>query len=326
MNKKLVWLVTVLLLVCILPDEAQPGSNIPTVGILFPGSPSYGTPLTDAFRQGLRDIGYFEGNNIFIEYSFAEGQRDRYVELANELVARKVDIIVTASTPAIQAVKNATKTIPIVMAAAADPVTAGLVNSLARPGGNITGSSMRSPEVSEKRLELIREVVPNARRVGILWNPTNASNAINLEESQVPAQAMGFQLVPVKMQDPGDFDASSNALRRQRVDAFTVFRDSLFLVHSSRFVAFAAKNRLPAVYDGREFALDGGLMSYTPNHLDLYRRTAMYVDKILKGAKPADLPVEQMMRAEFIVNLDAARQIGLRIPPNVLARADKIIK
>src|SRR5687767_6150898 len=240
MKRQIVGLLILFALSSVHFSEAQQASKIPTIGILFPGSPFYAEPLMGAFHQGLRDHGYIDGKNIAIEYRYSEGKHERLPELAAELIRLNVAVIVVSSTPAIQAVKNATKTIPIVMAAAADPVAAGLVDSLARPGGNITGSSMRSPEVSGKRLELIKEVVPKARRVGILWNPRNPSNVINLEESQLPAQAMGFQLLPVKMQDPSEFDAGLNALRGQRVDAFTVFRDSLFLVHSSRFVAFAA--------------------------------------------------------------------------------------
>jgi ABC-type uncharacterized transport system substrate-binding protein len=325
MTRKFLWLLTVLFLAPGHLAEAQP-KKVPRIGVLHPGASFYAAPLIEAFSQRLRELGYVEGKNIRIEYSYAEGKRDRYVELATNLADRKVDVIVVASTPAIQAVKRATTTIPIVMAAAADPVGTGLIDSLARPGGNITGSSMRSPEVSGKRLELIKEVVPKAKRVGILWNPTNESNYINLKDTLAAAQSMGLQLLPVKVEDPSAFDAGFKALVKGRINAFTVFRDSLLLVHSKQFVAFAAKNRLAAVYDGREFTLGGGLMSYTPNHLDLYRQAATYVDKILKGAKPADLPVEQPMRFEFIINLKAAKQIGVTIPPNVLARADKVIK
>jgi putative ABC transport system substrate-binding protein len=301
-------------------------NKVPTVGLLLPGSLSYGEPIVEAFRQGLRDLGYTEGKNIVIEYRTGEGKLDRYSQLATELVNLRVDVIVTSSTPAIQAAKNATKTIPIVMAAAADPVGTGLVASLAHPGGNITGSSMRSPEVSGKRLELIKEIAPKARRVGVLWSARNAASEYSLTDSQVAAQAIGFQLQSVKIQSPHDFDWGFDELIRGRAEAFTVFRDSLLLMNLNRLLAFATKHQLPAVYDGREFALAGGLMSYTPNHLDLYRRAATYVDRILKGAKPRDLPVEQTMRAEFIINLKTADATRIKIPPEMLQRADKVIR
>jgi putative ABC transport system substrate-binding protein len=301
-------------------------NKVPRIGFLFPGSLSYAAPNIEAFRQGLRELGYVEGNNIVIEYRVAGGKSDRYSQLAAELVNLRVDVLVTASTPAIQALKNATSTIPIVMAAAADPVRTGLIASLANPGRNITGLSMRSPEVSGKRLELIKGIVPKTQRVGILLTEGNAASETSLEDSQVAAQAIGLQLQSVKIRGPNDIDAGLDELIRSRIDAFTVFRESLLLVHLNRLLVFAEKNRLPAVYDGREFALAGGLMSYTSNHLDLYRRSATYVDKILKGTRPADLPVEQAMRAEFIINLRGAKKIGLTIPLEVLQTADKVIR
>jgi putative ABC transport system substrate-binding protein len=305
--------------------EAQT-KKVPRLGFLFPGSSSYGAPNVEAFRQGLRELGYVEGSNILIEYREAGGKSDRYAQLAAELVDLGVDVLVTASTPAIKALKKATNTIPIVMAAAADPVRTGLIDSLANPEGNITGLSMRSPEVSGKRLSLIKQIVPRTERVGILLTQGNAASETSLGDSQITAQAIGLHLQPVRIRGPSDIDAALDELIRSRIDAFTVFRESPLLVHAHRLLAFAQKNKLPAVYDGREFVLAGGLMSYTPNHLDLYRRAATYVDKILKGARPADLPVEQAMRAEFIVNLTAAKKIGLNIPLELLQTADKVIR
>jgi ABC-type uncharacterized transport system substrate-binding protein len=305
--------------------EAQT-QKIPRIGFLFPGSLSYGAPNLEAFRQGLRDLGYIEGRNIVIEYRLAGGKSDRYLPLAMELVNHGVDVIVTASTPATQAVKNATATIPIVMAAVADPVRTGLIANLAEPGGNITGLSMRSPEVSGKRLELIKKITPKARRVGILLTAGNAASETSLEDVHLTARAIGLEIQAVKIRHSAEIDAGLDELIRSRIDAFTVFRESLLLVHLKRLLAFAEMNWLPAVYDGREFALAGGLMSYTPNHLDLYKRAASYVDKILKGHRPADLPVEQTMRAEFIINLKAAKKIGLTIPSELLQTADTVIR
>jgi putative ABC transport system substrate-binding protein len=316
--------ITLLILILILLTDAQ--AKVARIGLLFPGSLSYGAPNIQAFREGLRELGYVEGKNIMIEYRIAEGKSDRYFQLATELVNLKVDLIVTASTPAIQAVQNVTSTIPIVMAAAADPVRTGLIASLANPGRNITGLSMRSPEISGKRLALIKEIAPKTQRVGILLTAGNAASETSLKDSQIAAQAIGLELQSFKIRGPSDIDEGLRELLRGRIDAFTLFRESVLLVHANRILRFAKDNRLPAVYDGREFALAGGLMSYTPNHLDLYRRAATYVDRILKGSKPADLPVEQTMKGEFIINLKAATAIGIKIPSEVLQRADMVIR
>lgn len=300
--------------------------RVPRIGFLFPGSLSYGSPNIEAFRQGLRELGYVENQNIAVEYRIGGGKTDGYAQFAAELVGLGVDLIVTASTPATQAVKEATSRIPIVMAAAAAPVRTGLIASLAKPGGNVTGLSMRSPEVSGKRLELIQKIAPRTRRIGILLTRGNAASETSLIDSQLAAQGMGLKLKPVKIRGPGEIPAGLEELIRAQIDAFTIFRESVLLVHLNRLISFAEKHRLPAVYDGREFTLSGGLMSYTPNHLELYRRAATYVDKILKGARPADLPVEQPMRAEFIINLKAAEKIGLAIPLEIVQMADKVIK
>ena len=282
--------------------------------------------LLKAFQQGLRELGYVEGQNIVIEYRFGEGKSDRYPDLAAELVQLKVDVIVTSSTPAIESVKNATSTIPIVMAASADPVGSGLIASLDRPGGNITGLAMLSPELSGKRLELLKETVPRISRVAVLWNPTNTSSAASWRESQLAAQGLKMQVQSIEVRGPGDFHNLSDALVKERFQALNVVRDPLIRAHMTWVVEFATNSRLPAIYEDEDFVDRGGLMWYGTSHPDLYRHAATYVDKILKGAKPADLPVEEPMKFEFVINLKAAKQIGLTIPPNVLARADRVIK
>jgi putative ABC transport system substrate-binding protein len=306
--------------------EAQQQEKFHRIGILLPNPPSLSPTLLEAFRQGLRESGYVEGQNISMEYRFGDGKSDRYADLAAELVHLRVDVIVTSSTRAIKAVKNATTTIPIVMFAAADPVGAELIASLAHPGGNITGLSMRSPELSGKRLQLLKEVAPRVRQVGIVWNPTNEGNATSWNDSVTVAQAIGLKLHSVEVRTPGDFDRGFEALTKNRVDAFAVFRDPLINNLAGELVRFVAKSQLTAIYESKEVVLAGGLMSYAPNHAALYRRAAYFVHRILQGEKPADLPVEQPMRAEFIINLKAAKEIGLVIPPQVLQRADIVIK
>jgi putative ABC transport system substrate-binding protein len=305
--------------------KAQQPMKIHRIGILLPNPPSLSPMLLQAFRQGLQESGYVEGQNIDIEYRFGDGKSDRYPDLAADLVRRKVDVIVTSSTRAIKAVKNATSTIPIVMAAAADPVSAGLVTSLAHPGGNVTGLSMRSQDLSGKRLQLLKEVAPRVRHVGILWNPVNEGNAVSWQDTQTVAQHIGLKLQSVELRAPGDFDKGFEALTKARADAFAVLRDPLVNNVADDLVKFAAKSRLPAVYESKEIVLAGGLMSYAPNHEDLYRRAAYFVHRILTGTRAAELPVERPMRAEFIINLKAAKEIGLTIPAEVLQRADKLM-
>ena len=282
--------------------------------------------LLKAFQQGLRELGYVEGQNIVIEYRFGEGKSDRYPDLAAELVQLKVDVMVTSSTPAIESVKNATSTIPIVMAASADPVGSGLIASLDRPGGNITGLAMLSPELSGKRLELLKETVPRISRVAVLWNPTNTSSAASWREIRLAAQGLKLQVQSIEVRGPGDFHNLSDALVKKRFQALNVVRDPLIRAHMTRVVEFAMDSRVPAIYEDEDFVDRGGLMWYGTSHPDLYRHAATYVDKILKGAKPADLPVEEPMKFEFVINLKAAKQIGLTIQPNVLVRADRVVK
>jgi putative tryptophan/tyrosine transport system substrate-binding protein len=326
MGKKVVWLTVLLVLVIVGFAHGQQQKKAPRIGILIPNQPPVSPQLVKAFHQGLRELGYVEGRNIVIEYRFGEGESDRYPDLAAELVQLKVDTIVTASTPAIEAVKNATSTIPIVMAASADPVGSGLIASLDRPGGNITGLTMLSPDLSGKRLELLKETVPRISRVAVLWNPTNTSSAASWRESQLAAHGLKMQLQSIEVRHPSDFQNLSDALIKGRFQALNVVRDPLIGAHLMRVVEFAARSRLPTIYEAEEFVDAGGLMSYGTSHPALYRRAAYFVDRILKGAKPADLPVEQPLKFDLVINLKTAKQIGLTIPPSVLYRADRVIK
>jgi len=324
--KMIVSVVAVLILASFHTAKAQPPAKIHRIGILLPNPPSLSPTLLEAFRQGLQENGYTEGQNIDIEYRFGDGKSDRYPDLAAELVQRKVDVIVTSSTRVIKAVKNATTTIPIVMVAAADPVGTGLIASLAHPGGNVTGLSMRSPDLSGKRLQLLKEVAPRMRHVGILWNPANEGNAVTWQDTQTVAERSGLKLQSIEVRTPGDFDRGFEALIKTRADAFAVLRDPLVNNMTHILVKLSAKSRLPAIYEAKEIVLAGGLMSYAPNHADLYRRAAYFVHRILTGTRPAELPVERPMRAEFVINLKAAKEIGLRIPAEVLQRADKVLR
>ena len=306
-------------------DGQQPG-KVPTVGFLSSRSSGAEKSRLTAFQQSLQELGYLEGKNIFIEQRYAEGNLDRLSELAAEFVRLKVDILVVTGTPAAHAAKNATKTIPIVIGNAGDPVGTGLVASLVRPGGNITGLSSINSELAGKRLQLLKEVVPRLSRLAVILNPTNASNPPQLKETQVEAPATGLKLLSFEVRGPEDIDRAFTTIRKERAGALIVFADPMLNTHQTRITELAVKARLPAVYSERGYVDAGGLMSYGTNFDDLYRRAAVYVDKILKGVKPADLPVEQPTKFELVINLKTATQIGLTIPPNVLARADKVIK
>jgi ABC-type uncharacterized transport system substrate-binding protein len=306
--------------------EAQQPKKLYRIGILFVGSSSFYATWIDVFRQGLKELGYIEGKNITIDYRYAEGKADRLPSLAAELVGLKVDVIVSSSTPSVLAVKKATSTIPIVFVSISDPVASGLVASLARPGGNITGLSIVAVELSGKRLELLKEAVPSVTRVAFLWDSANPAQAPQWKEAQAAAQALRLQLQSLEVRSSNDFDSAFEAALRDRAQALVTTPAALLGAHLKRIVEFAAKNRLPAMYGNPQFVDAGGLMSYAPDYSAQYRRAATYVDKVLKGAKPADLPVEQPTKFEFVVNLKAAKQIGLTIPPNVLARADRVIK
>ena len=324
--KILVWLLATVLLTTAPPVDAQQPTKVPRIGYLSSDSPSTIAVRIEAFRQGLRELGYVEGKNIVIEWRFAEGKADRLPGLAAELVRLKVDVIVTSGPAATRAAKEATVTIPIVTAQDPDPVGNGLVASLARPGGNITGLSTLAPEISGKRLELVKEIVPRLSRVAVLGSSTTPGNAQELRETELAARALGVQLQYLDVLSPKDIEVAFRAASKGRADAVLVLQSPVFVNERTQLADLAVKSRLPAIYDRREFVDDGGLICYGTNFADLSRRAATYVDKILKGAKPADLPVEQPTKVELIINLKAAKQIGLTIPPNVLVRADKVIK
>jgi len=315
------------LLAAPLAAEAQQAAKIARIGYLTTNMAA--GPVLEAFRQGLRDLGYVEGRNLVIEYRAAEGKSERLPALAAELVALKVDVIVAPTTPAALAAKQATRTIPIVFSFAPDPVASGLVTSLARPGGNVTGLSVLGPELVGKRLELLTQAVPGVSRVAFLWQPGALDERQGkdiLKEAEVAARALGVRLQFVEARGPADFDSAFSEMTRARADALTVLTSVMFFNERRRLVDLAAKNRLPAVYPWRDSVDAGGLMSYGPNVADLFRRAATYVDKILKGAKPADLPVEQPTKFELVINPKAAKALGLTIPPSVLGRADEIIQ
>jgi len=306
--------------------DAQQPKKVPRIGYLGTNFPTTNLARYEAFRQGLRELGYVEGKNIVIEWRFAEGKFDRLPALAAELVRLKVDIIVTAGPPATRAAKEATVTIPIVMAQDSDPVANGFVASLARPGGNITGLATLAPEISGKQLELLKEIVPRLSRVAVLGTSTQPGNAQSLKETELVAGAFGVQLQYLDVLILKDIETAFRAVSKGRADAVLVLVGAVFSSYRTQVADLAIKNRLPAVYGQPEYVEAGGLMTYGVSLTDLFHRAATYVDKILKGAKPADLPVEQPKKFEFIINLKAAKQIGLTIPPNVLARADKVIK
>jgi putative ABC transport system substrate-binding protein len=310
-----------------LPSEAQQPTKIPRIGHLIATSPSASPARIEAFRQGLRELRYVEGKNIIIEWRYAEGKLDRLPALAAELVGLNVDVIVSAGPPDTRAAKQATGTIPIVMTQDADPVGSGFVASLARPGGNITGLSTLAPELSGKRLELLKEIVPKLSRVAVFGTSTQPGNAQSLEEVELVAKAFGVKLQYLDVLSPKDIEPAFRAATKGRPDAVLMLLPGRVAAgHQTEIAELAVKNRLPAMYHRADFVEAGGLMTYGVNIEDLDRRAATYVDKILKGAKPADLPVEQPKKFEFIINLKAAKQIGLTIPPNVLVRADKVIK
>ena len=322
--KILVYALPALILTAIHIAEAQQSIKIPRIGFLVVPSRSFFADRMESFRQELHSLGYVEGKNILIEYRYAEGKLDRLPELAKELVGVKVDLIVTTSTQSVLAAKNATRTIPIVFAAVQDPVASGIVNSLARPGGNATGSSILGPDLGGKRLELLKEVVPKITQVAFLSGLI--ATPVTVKETQAAAQALGLQFQSLEVGDSKDFDRAFEAITKNPAQALLTNPGAIINSHQARIIQFAAKNRLPAMHAGPEFVDAGGLMSYAPSYTDLFRRATVYVDKILKGVKPAELPVEQPTKFEFVINLKAAKQIGLTIPPNVLARADKVIR
>ncbi len=327
MNAKMNILVFVTLIIASvrLADAQQP--KVSRIGYLSGGSASAAAPRVDAFRQGLRELGYVEGQNIVVEYRYADGNLDRMADLAAELIRLKVDVIVSGTEQGTRAAQQATKSTPIVLAASGDPVASGFAASLARPGGNITGTtSSGSSETVRKRLELLKEAVSKLSYVGVVWNPGNFSQREQFKETEGAAKTLELKLQSVELERLGDLENAFAAISKERPSGLLVFRSPIVTIHAKRIAEFAEKNRLPTMFSYNELVEAGGLMSYGPDLLDLDRRTAVYVDKILKGAKPADLAVQGPKKFELVINLKTAQQIGLTIPQQVLNRADKIIK
>jgi len=317
------------LLAAPLAAEAQQAAKVPRIGYLGNYPPGAFPQNYEAFLKGLRDLGYVEGRNLVIEYRDAEGKFEQLPALAAELLALKVDVIMAPTTAAALAVKRATSTLPTVFAVAGDPVGSGLVTSLARPGGNVTGLSLLLPELVGKCLELLTQVVPGISRVAVLWQPGGYPGRTEkdmLKGAEVAGRELGVRPQFVESRGPADFDRAFSDMTRARAGALTVLGSTMLFIERRRLVDLAAKNRLPAVYQGREFVDAGGLMSYGANLADMFRRAATYVDKILKGAKPADLPVEQPTKFELVINLKTAKALGLTIPPSLLGRADEVVQ
>jgi putative ABC transport system substrate-binding protein len=323
----LFWLITILLLGSVRLVEAQQPGKVYRVGLLSARASSSESTRAEAFRQGLRKLGYIEGKNIIIDYRYAEGKFERLPDLAAELVRLKIDVILALGVPPTRAAKQVTTTIPIVMTGGSDPVRTGLIASFARPGGNVTGLSDLNVDLITKRLELLKEVVPKTSHVAVLLNPANPTNPLQLKETQSVAPALGLTLLILEIKQAEEFEPAFTTMRKERVGGLLVFSDPMFGFQQKQIADLAVKSRLPAMHGNRYYAEAGGLMSYgTANPDDQYRRAAIYVDKILKGANPGELPVERPTKLELVINLKTAKQIGLTIPPNVLARADRVIK
>jgi putative tryptophan/tyrosine transport system substrate-binding protein len=305
--------------------DAQAGKTT-HIGFLWGSSPSAARELAEAFQQGLRELGYAEGRDVVLEHRWAEGKFERFPVLAAELVRTKVDFIVAGSVPAAQAAKQATASIPIIMVGVGEAVETGLIASHARPGGNITGSTFFYAELSSKRLELLKQVVPGLARVAVLWNAANPAKGTDWRETQMAARTLNLTLLPRDVRGPADFERTFAAITRERPDALLLLGDPLTFRERGQIAKFAARNRLPALYDSRVYVEAGGLIAYGPNFREAYRRAPVYVDKILKGAKPGDLPVEQPTSVELVINLRSAKALGLTIPPPLLLRADHVIE
>ena len=312
-----------MLLALPLSARAQQPKKIPRIGVLYPGSPGP-SPLLDAFRQGLRELGYVEGQNVALEYRYADAQPERLRDLAAELVHLKVDVIFAINAPAARAAKDLTKTIPIVFTWVADPLE--LVASLARPGGNVTGLTTLATDLSGKRLELLKEAFPGVFRVGVLWNSANPTATRVFREMEEVGPRLGVRIHPMGVRDADELQKTFQVAIRERVRGVFVIEEAVMASYRTRVLDLAAKHRLPTVSQYKEFAEAGGILTYGPDLPDLFRRAATYVDKILKGRQPADLPVEQPMKFELVINLKTAKQIGLTVPPNLLVRAQKVIR
>lgn len=313
-------------LVMSLAAGAQPAARMPRIGYLGNSSPSLESNLFAAFRQGLRDLGYIDGQNIVIESRWAEGDNDRFSALLADLIRLKVDVIVAAGTPGILAAKQATKTIPIVMAVSGDAVGTSLVDSLARPGGNVTGLTTIVPDLEGKRLELLKAMIPRLSRVAVLWNPANPVDPVIFKQTQVAARAFGLTVQSLEVRRVQELESVFAALPRERPDALVLLADRFLLTHRKRIVELIAKYRLPAMCAYEDFVSEGALMSYGPSYTDSFRRSAGFVDKILKGAKPRELPVEQPTKLELVINRKTAKALGLTIPPELLVLAEKVIE
>ncbi len=309
-----------------LAARTQQIGKVYRIGFLGNSTAALESNLIGPFRDGLRDLGYEEGRNVTIEYRWAEGKYERFPLLVAELLASKVDVIVTAGTPATLAVQKATSSVPLVMVAVGDPIGTGIVPSLARPGGNITGLSSIAPELEGKRLELLREIIPELSNVALLLNPVNPFHVASLKQAQAAAQTLRLKLMSVPVSTREELDNGFAAILRARPGALLVLADRVFLHNRAPLTDFATENRLPGVYAYRELVEAGGLMSFGPNYADMHRRAATFVDKILKGAKPADLPVEQPTTFELLINLKAAKALGVTVPPTLLGRADQVIE
>jgi len=326
MRRQIGFCLLAIVLLTVSSGEAQQPAKLPTIGLLGAASASSYAPFVEAFRQGMHDRGYVEEKNVAVEYRWAEGKYDRLPDLAAELVRLKVDVIVTHGTPGTLAAKQATATIPIVMTVVGDPVGSGLVASLARPGGNITGTSIFAPELGPKRLELLKEALPRVSRVAVLWNADNPINGPTVKSIEKLAQTLKTQLQEVQVREPSEFDKAFSSMVAKRADALLVLEDAMLNDQAKQIADRAAKSRLPTVF-GFGGAVDvGGLMAYEASWPDLWRRSATFVDKIFKGAKPAELPVEQASKFQLVINLKTAKQIGVTIPQSFLFRADKVIK
>jgi len=309
-----------------LPGETQNARKIYRVGYLGNSSASLEPDLVEAFRQGMRDLGYIEGKNLVIEFRWAEGRYDRFASLVTDLIHLPVDVIVTAGTPGTLAAKNATKTIPLVIAVSGDAVGSGLIESLARPGGNVTGLTTMVPELEGKRLELLLEILPKLARITVLKNDANPLMAILFRQTAAAAKSSGVALEAVDIRAGDDFVKAFASIAKARPDAIIVLADRFLLAERERILTFTAQQRLAAMYPYREFVERGGLISYSPNYAESFRSAARYVDKILKGAKPADLPVEQPTKFELVVNMKTAKTLGIKIPNSIVVRADKVIE
>ena len=327
MNKRLLVSFTAILILAVVQTiGAQQPKSLPLVGVLVAGSPSSMETRIKAFQQKLRELGYMEGQNIVVEYHYASGNSDRITALTDDLVRSKADVIVTWAIPVTQVVKDATTTIPVVMAGGGNPVDAGLVTSLAKPGGNITGLATIQNELTGKRLELLKETFPKISRVAVVLNPEGQVPSQGYEQLKSLAQSLKVNIESFNVRNPNDIDKAFEAIAKRRADGLLLESDPVFNINRANVIKLAAKNRLPAIYPERRWVEDGGMMGYGTDLIEVARRAATFVDKILKGRKPADLPVEQPTKFELVINLKTAKQIGLTIPQSVLYRADKVIK